>query len=215
MSIIGEGFEVTEKFTKHDQEKPMLHLWPPRAFLAVGRVLTHGAKKYSPDNWRKVDDTGRYMGAALRHLFAYMKGEKYDADSGEPHLAHALCCIAFMLELDEEKPDTRPTEMVEEIIPGTSTYDGSPLTHVVSKSEEPAEKWADDVMPCGSWYHDGEVWKRYGSSETNMVSVQAFCVSNYWRVWAHGSGGWGWEEHPPEESIEAAKAAADKRLRGD
>ena len=88
------------KFTKHDQGKPDLGLWPPRAFELVGEVLTYGAKKYAPDNWRNVDDTGRYMSAALRHIFAHMRGEFTDQESGLPHLAHAACSLAFLLELE-------------------------------------------------------------------------------------------------------------------
>ena len=88
-------------FVKADGEKPRLNLLPPRAVTAVGRVLTFGAKKYAPDNWRKVDDLGRYTAAALRHVFAYVGGERCDPESGEHHLAHAACCLLFVVDIDE------------------------------------------------------------------------------------------------------------------
>ena len=65
-------------------------------------MLTYGAVKYSAHNWRKVDNKRRYYSAALRHIFACLKGELYDPDTQEHHLAHAICCLAFLLELDAE-----------------------------------------------------------------------------------------------------------------
>lgn len=88
---------------KFDTDKPMMGLIPPLAEEALARVLTFGAKKYAPDNWRKVEDKERrYMDAMLRHLNAHRRGEKEDPETGESHLAHAACCVMFMLELEEE-----------------------------------------------------------------------------------------------------------------
>jgi hypothetical protein len=39
----------------------------------------------------------RYYGAALRHLNKWNSGVDVDDESGLPHLAHAGCCIAFLL----------------------------------------------------------------------------------------------------------------------
>lgn len=90
-----------ESFVKHDDGKTPLALLPPVAIEEMGRVLGYGAKKYAPDNWRKVGDDwkSRYLSAALRHLFAYMRGEMIDVESGLPHLSHALCNLAFLVEL--------------------------------------------------------------------------------------------------------------------
>ena len=88
--------------TKHDHGKPILGAVPPHAELAVGRVLTFGAEKYARGNWDKVEDhENRYMDAALRHLNAHRRGELTDSESGESHLAHAACCILFMLDKQE------------------------------------------------------------------------------------------------------------------
>lgn len=88
--------------TKHDNGKPILGAVPPHAELAVGRVLTFGAEKYARGNWDKVEDhENRYMDAALRHLNAHRRGELVDSESGESHLAHAACCILFMLDKQE------------------------------------------------------------------------------------------------------------------
>lgn len=87
---------------KHDSGKPMPRLLPPSALLAIARVLTFGAKKYSPDNWKYVAGAReRYLDALFRHLLAYNSGEILDPESGEPHLAHAGCCLMFLLEAEE------------------------------------------------------------------------------------------------------------------
>jgi len=84
---------------KYDGEKPEMYLVPPLALLEVGKVLTYGAKKYSPDNWRKLDNLQeRYTSAAMRHLLAHMSGEPNDEETDMSHLAHAICCLLFKLE---------------------------------------------------------------------------------------------------------------------
>lgn len=90
------------EFKKNDQDKPRYSLIPPLAEEAMAKVLTFGAQKYSPDNWRKVDDKNRYLDAAMRHIGAYRCKVKFDDESGVHHLAHAMCCLAFIVELDME-----------------------------------------------------------------------------------------------------------------
>ena len=36
----------------------------------------------------------------MRHLWAWKEGEQVDSESGKNHLAHAMCCLFFMLERD-------------------------------------------------------------------------------------------------------------------
>jgi hypothetical protein len=89
------------KGAKADSGKPRTDLLPPRALLALASVLGKGAVKYGDDNWHKVPGRRRrYLGAALRHTFAYMAGEVYDADTGEHHLACAMASLAFVVEGD-------------------------------------------------------------------------------------------------------------------
>jgi hypothetical protein len=68
----------------------------------VARVLTVGAKKYAVNNWKYVPNGKfRYINAAMRHLFAHMRGEMKDPETGENHLAHAICCLMFILDSEE------------------------------------------------------------------------------------------------------------------
>lgn len=83
---------------KADQGKPDWTLVPWDGLERVVRVLEFGAKKYDRDNWRLVPDLqNRYRAAALRHLVADLAGEAHDPESSEDHLAHAACCLLFVL----------------------------------------------------------------------------------------------------------------------
>ena len=89
---------------KFDSEKPRWDLLPFESLTAIVLVLTYGAKKYAPENWRKVNDwRDRYFAALLRHLVAWKQGEKIDPESNLPHLAHAGCCLLFLLALDKNE----------------------------------------------------------------------------------------------------------------
>lgn len=84
--------------TKHDQGKPPLELIPTQALMEIAKVLEFGRRKYAADNWRGGFAWRRLIGAALRHLYAFSGGEDRDPESGISHLAHAGCCILFLLE---------------------------------------------------------------------------------------------------------------------
>jgi hypothetical protein len=86
---------------KDDQGKPQYRLLPTRGLAAIVDVLTFGAVKYAPDNWQRVDNaSARYEDAMLRHLFAWKAGETNDPESGLPHLAHAGCCLLFLMHFE-------------------------------------------------------------------------------------------------------------------
>ena len=89
---------------KYDSEKPKMNLLPPKAIMEVAKVLTFGAEKYDSENWRKLDDLqNRYTAGALRHIFAHMDGEELDPETNLSHLAHAMCCLLFKLEIELEE----------------------------------------------------------------------------------------------------------------
>ena len=83
---------------KFDDGKLAWSLLPFKALESVVDVMMYGAKKYSPDNWKKVPDPiKRYKDAMLRHVISYCTGEKKDPESGKSHLAHAICCALFII----------------------------------------------------------------------------------------------------------------------
>lgn len=85
---------------KFDGEKVRLDLLPFAAVDEVGRVFTYGARKYADHNYRQGMRWGRLLAAALRHLFAWARGEERDPESGERHLAHAGCCVLMLLDAE-------------------------------------------------------------------------------------------------------------------
>lgn len=87
---------------KHDDDKPRTDLLPAGALLEVARVLGHGAKKYGENNWKDVQPRSRYVGALLRHVFAWMGGEVNDKESRLNHIYHAACCILFLAQWEHE-----------------------------------------------------------------------------------------------------------------
>ena len=99
---------------KFDGDKLEYGLLPPLALQEVVKVLTFGAKKYEPDNWKHVPDAHRrYFNAAQRHMWAYKMGEMNDPETGINHMAHAICCLMFMVDLDEQKPEVLSHETIE------------------------------------------------------------------------------------------------------
>lgn len=95
---------------KNDGDKIRVDLFPPGVILDISEVLTFGAKKYEPRNWEKGIHWSRVYGAAMRHLLAWWGGEDRDPETGLSHLAHAGCCITFLLEYLRTHPelDDRP-----------------------------------------------------------------------------------------------------------
>jgi hypothetical protein len=90
---------------KHDQNKSPLELLDPDFLVEVAEVLGFGAVKYGKYNWKNGLLVTRVVGAALRHLFAFLRGETYDQESGKTHLAHATCCLMFIHWYLHNRPD--------------------------------------------------------------------------------------------------------------
>lgn len=99
---------------KFDAGKLEWGLLPIEPVQEVIKVLMYGAKKYThkigkktisgADNWKMIDDIpGRYYNASMRHITSWKTGEKSDPETGLPHLAHAVCCLLFMLWADNKK----------------------------------------------------------------------------------------------------------------
>jgi len=91
--------------TKHDQDKVRLELLPIESLEEVAKVLTHGANKYQPYNWTKGFKFTRLVGACMRHLFAWTRGEDKDPETGLSHLAHAACCLLFLIWMQKFRPN--------------------------------------------------------------------------------------------------------------
>jgi hypothetical protein len=90
---------------KFDDNKLPVNLLSTEALLQTAAVLKFGADKYHAHNWRDGFAWSRPLAAAMRHIMAYNDGEDKDPESGLSHLAHAACCIMFLLEFEKTHPE--------------------------------------------------------------------------------------------------------------
>ena len=99
--------------TKYDQDKPRMDLLDSDALEGLATVLTFGAKKYAAHNWRSGISNSRLVAALLRHVFAILRGEYVDKESGLMHIDHVGCCWMFLSNNMKNRPDLndlwRPT----------------------------------------------------------------------------------------------------------
>lgn len=103
----------TKAGLKYDSDKPDMSLLSSVAIEELAKVLSFGKEKYAAHNWRKGISTSRLVGAALRHLFSYLKGESVDPETGLSHVAHAMCCCMFIIELNLTHPKLDDRHVVE------------------------------------------------------------------------------------------------------
>lgn len=82
-----------------------MELLDPFAIEQLALVLTFGAQKYADWDWANGLSYGRLLGAALRHIFAYMRGEDHDPESGLLHTSHALCCLMMVVSMTRRHPE--------------------------------------------------------------------------------------------------------------
>ena len=108
-------------------------LLPFEALREVVDVLTINAEtKYARNNWSLVEDgTTKYMDATLRHIDAWLTGEKKDPEDGKSHLAHAICDLLFALwfELTGKEKGAKIESLQPGLIPA-----------------EPPRLWTDDTL---------------------------------------------------------------------
>lgn len=91
---------------KMDVGKPRIDLVAPEFVQQTADVLAFGAAKYSERNWEKGMSWGRCFGAMMRHMWAWWGGERNDPESGLPHLAHAACCLMFLMAYENRQLGT-------------------------------------------------------------------------------------------------------------
>jgi hypothetical protein len=69
------------------------------------KVLEFGAKKYDEHNWKKGLPTVEICESMMRHIFAYLRGENEDTESGISHIGHILCNAMFLNYMQKNKPE--------------------------------------------------------------------------------------------------------------
>jgi len=100
INLISSNLNIVKEGTKFDGDKIPLHLLPTPALEEIAKVLDFGQKKYDSWNWAKGMKWTRLIGACMRHLFAWARGESIDPETGLSHLAHLGCCVLFLLQYE-------------------------------------------------------------------------------------------------------------------
>lgn len=99
-TVMSDGWDKEKPAQKYDQGKVRMGLIPPEVLELLGDVYSQGAGKYGDFNWLKGLKYSRIYDAMLRHLCAWLKGERWDGDSGCHHLAAVMwgCGTLMMYE---------------------------------------------------------------------------------------------------------------------
>lgn len=135
---------MAEGGKKLDQDKPRMDLLDPLALEGLAKVLTFGAKKYDPHNWRGGIAYCRLIAASLRHIFSFLRGEDTDSESGLPHVDHAFCCLMFLSNMvktrkdldDRHKPVSNTFHNVVGISTNPTDYKPKSVVHGNSSGEQ-------------------------------------------------------------------------------
>jgi len=87
--------EKQNKGLRYNEGKPKWGLVHFKSLEPMVRVLEYGAKKYSPDNWKKGLDKKEILESMMRHIAALMDGEEIDPETGITHMGNIQCNAMF------------------------------------------------------------------------------------------------------------------------
>ena len=87
--IISEGAQSLDGGGKRfNSNKPRVELLVPEAMIEEAKVWAMGAEKYGDFNWQRGMKYSTVIACLMRHIFAILKGEDFDKESGLLHAAH-------------------------------------------------------------------------------------------------------------------------------
>jgi len=128
-----------------------MHLWPETATIMGSLGLLDGMLKYGRANWRVAGVRASiYLDACKRHIDRWFEGTDYDIDSGLPHLAHALACLAIVVDAqaagklnDDRMVQGGFEKLLAELTPHVARLkemhkDKSPKHYTIADNQEPA-----------------------------------------------------------------------------
>jgi hypothetical protein len=101
-----------EKALRYNEGKRKWSLVHFESLEPMVQVLEFGAKKYSPDNWKRGLDKKEILESMMRHLGALMDGQQCDPETGISHMGHIMCNAMFYsyFENNEKTKITQNTE---------------------------------------------------------------------------------------------------------
>ncbi len=100
------GRREAGRFSEDKDGKPKVRydLMAAYAMEQIAKVYTYGTIKYDDDNWWKgLSWKKNVLGCVFRHTWAWIRGEKFDPESGLHHLAHAAWNCMALMEYEKHK----------------------------------------------------------------------------------------------------------------
>ena len=89
---------------RFSENKIRYDLVAPWAMEQLARVYTYGTIKYDDDNWWKgLSWKKNVLGCVFRHVWAWVRGEVNDKESGLHHLAHAAWNCMTLMEYEKNR----------------------------------------------------------------------------------------------------------------
>lgn len=95
----------SQKGLRFNEGKPKWSLIDFDSLEGIVRVLEYGTKKYEKDNWKKGMPVSEVLESLLRHVFAILRGEDKDKESGFPHIWHVQTNAMFVDYMIKNKPE--------------------------------------------------------------------------------------------------------------
>lgn len=176
---------------KHDSDKSDWSILPFNALEGVVKVFMFGAKKYERHNYRGGFKQSRLLSAILRHITSHIRGETLDPETGEMHLAHAVCGLLMLISniKDGVDDDDRyvdnvtpadPHQVIHKKIEGNID-----LNKPVSKEEQ---EWSEIV---NEQYIDQEISRSTlanigGLIPTRYTNEEEFKVGDNLKIYSNG-----------------------------
>jgi hypothetical protein len=94
-----EGTKPSNPKAAIGAKKLPLELVPDTLEIYAALGFFEGASKYGRYNWRVAGvRASTYVAALRRHVSKWWNGEEIDPDTGVPHLANAICCLAILVD---------------------------------------------------------------------------------------------------------------------
>jgi hypothetical protein len=110
-----DEFQKTEQALRYNMGKLEWSLVDFDSLEGLVKVLEYGCHKYARNNWKKGMPVTKVSESLMRHLFAFLRGEDVDPESGCRHISHVMCNAMFIEYIMREKPHYDDRETTSEL----------------------------------------------------------------------------------------------------